>query len=142
MDVTALRKRIPEMLVELGEDPAQVQLGDDAWVVHHGAVTGYVAILNANDPEADPFLHVKFRVARVPQHGREAFLRGLLGINHDLGNYAAFSVDDNELAWLGAGRFCVDVEDPELRELITQTARLSDRYDDALAETFGPEATL
>jgi hypothetical protein len=142
VNVEALRKKIPELLTGLGEDPAGLALGDDAWVVHRGTVTGYVAILGATEAEADPFLHVKFRVVKLPQRGREALLRTLLSLNHDLGNYAAFSVDENDCVWLGAGRFCEDVEEPELLELITQTARLADRYDDDLIETFGQEVSL
>jgi len=137
-----LRRKIPELLTGLGEDPSKLALGPDAWVVHRGTVTGYVAILGADEPEADPFLHVKFRVVKLPQRGREALLRTLLSLNHDLGNYAAFSVDENDCVWLGAGRFCADVEEPELLELVTQTARLADRYDDDLIETFGQEVSL
>jgi hypothetical protein len=142
MDVATLRRKIPELLTGLGEEPGKLSLGDDAWVVHRGSVTGYVAILGANEPESDPFLHVKFRVVKLPQRGRETLLRTLLSLNHDLGNYAAFSVDENDCVWLGAGRFCADVEEPELLELVTQTARLADRYDDDLIETFGPEVSL
>ena len=142
MDVDTLRRKIPELLTKLGEDPSTATLGDDAWVVHHGSATGYVAILGATEPGWDPFLHVKFRVVQVPQRGREAMLRTLLSINHVLGAYAAFSVDENDIVWLGAGRFCDDVEEPELLELVTQTARLADRYDDELIETFGPEVEL
>jgi hypothetical protein len=137
-----LRRKIPELLTGLGEDPSKLALGPDAWVVHRGTVTGYVAILGADEPEADPFLHVKFRVVKLPQRGREALLRTLLSLNHDLGNYAAFSVDEIDCVWLGAGRFCADVEEPELLELVTQTARLADRYDDDLIETFGQEVSL
>ena len=142
MNVEELRKKIPELLTELGEDPANLSLGEDAWVVHRGSVTGYIAILGAMESEADPFLHVKFRVVKLPLRGRETLLRTLLSLNHDLGNYAAFSVDENDCVWLGAGRFCADVEEPELLELVTQTARLADRYDDDLIETFGPEVSL
>lgn len=142
MNVDALRSKIPELLTGLGEDPASLALGDDAWVVHRGTVTGYVAILGATEAGADPFLHVKFRVVKLPQRGRETLLRTLLSLNHDLGNYAAFSVDENDCVWLGAGRFCEDVEEPELLELITQTARLADRYHDDLIETFGQEVSL
>lgn len=142
MELDVLRKKIPELLTSLGEDPAALTLGEDAWVVHRGTVTGYVAILGAAEAEADPFLHVKFRVVRLPQRGRETLLRTLLSLNHDLGNYAAFSVDENDCVWLGAGRFCADVEEPELLELITQTARLADRYHDDLIETFGQEVSL
>jgi hypothetical protein len=142
VELETLRKKIPELLTGLGEDPARLSLGPDAWVVHRGGVTGYVAILGADEPDADPFLHVKFRVVKLPQRGREALLRTLLSLNHDLGNYAAFSVDENDCVWLGAGRFCADVEEPELLELVTQTARLADRYDDDLIETFGQEVSL
>jgi hypothetical protein len=142
VDVAALRRRIPALLVELGEEPASVSLGHDAWVVHRGSVTGYVAILGADQPDQDTFLHVKFPVVQVPQRGREALLAALLRINHDLGSYASFSVDDGGVAWLGVGRFAADVEDAELRELVTQTARLADRYDDQLIETFGQDVAL
>ena len=120
MQIQDLRKRIPALLVELGEEAAHVDLGEDAWVVHRGTVTGYIAILGADQDDADPFLHVKFRVAQVPQRGREAML----------------------VAWLGAGRFVADVEDAELLELVTQTARLADRYDDQLIATFGKDLAL
>ena len=142
MKLDDLRLKIPELQTELGEDQAELSLGADAWVVHRGTVTGYVAILGTNEPEHDPFLHVKFRVVKLPQRGRETLLRTLLSLNHDLGNYAAFSVDENDCVWLGAGRFCADVEEPELLELVTQTARLADRYDDDLIETFGQEVSL
>ena len=142
MKLDELRQRIPALLVELGEDGAQLDLGEDAWVVHRGTVTGYIAILGADQDDADPFLHVKFRVVQIPQRGREALLAALLRINHDLGNYAAFSVDDSNVAWLGAGRFVADVEDGELIELVTQTARLADRYDDQLIATFGKDLAL
>jgi hypothetical protein len=142
VELDLLRRKIPDLLQELGEDPARLSLGQDAWVVHRGAVTGYVAILGADEPGADPFLHVKFRVVKLPQRGRETLLRTLLSLNHDLGNYAAFSVDENDCVWLGAGRFCADVEEPELLELVTQTARLADRYNDDLIETFGQEVSL
>jgi hypothetical protein len=81
-------------------------------------------------------------VVKLPQRGREPLLRTLLSLNHDLGSFAAFSVDENDCVWLGAGRFCADVEEPELLELVTQTARLADRYDDDLIETFGQEVSL
>jgi hypothetical protein len=142
MDAAALRVRIPELLIELGEEAASVSLGHDAWVVHRGSVTGYVALLAADDPEHDTFLHVKFPVVQAPRRGREALLAALLRINHDLGSYAAFSLDDGGVAWLGAGRFAADVEAAELREIVTQTARLADRYDDELIETFGQDVAL
>lgn len=142
MKLDELRQRIPGLLVELGEDAEHLELGEDAWVVHRGTVTGYIAILGADQDDADPFLHVKFRVVQIPQRGREALLAALLRINHELGNYAAFSVDDSNVVWLGAGRFVADVEDAELIELVTQTARLADRYDDQLIATFGKDLAL
>lgn len=142
MDLAELRQRIPALLVQLGEATEDLDLGEDAWVVHRGTVTGYIAILGADQADADPFLHVKFRVVQVPQRGREALLGALLRLNHDLGNYAAFSVDESGIAWLGAGRFVAEVQDAELLELVTQTARLADRYDDELIETFGAELAL
>lgn len=142
MDAAALRARIPALLVEMGEDPATVSLGHDAWVVHRGGVTGYVALLGADDPKHDTILHVKFPVVQAPQRGREALLSALLRINHDLASYAAFSLDEGGVAWLGAGRFAADVEEAELRELVSQAARLADGYSDQLIETFGRDVAL
>ncbi len=59
-----------------------------------GTVAGYVAILGADDAEADPFLHVKFRVVKLPQRGRKRLLRTLLSLNHDLGNTRPFGGRD------------------------------------------------
>ncbi|MCU0621900.1 MAG: YbjN domain-containing protein [Gemmatimonadales bacterium] len=142
MNLAQLREQIPALLASLGEDARSGALGPDAWVVHHGSAVGYVAILGAEEPEADPLLHVTFRIMRAPTDGAEAFFRTLLTLNHDLGSVASFSLDEQGQVWLGAGRFIEDLEPAGLREVIAQTAQLADRYDDQLVETFGRDLAL
>lgn len=142
MQLAQLRDAIPALLVELGEDARTAQLGQDAWVVHHGSAMGYVAILGADVPQADPFLHVKFRILRAPAEGAETLYRTLLALNHDLGSFASFSLDEQGQVWLGAGRFAEDLEPAGLREVIVQTAQLADRYDDQLITMFGKDLAL
>ena len=143
MDLADLRQRIPAILVELGEDKETVALGTDAWVVHHGSTMGYVAILGADVPDADPVLQVKFRIIRAPAEGSEELLRTLLQLNHEMADVAAFSLDEQDIVWLGAGRFVEDMNsEVELREVIGQTAQLADRYDNKLLEAFGKDLEL
>ncbi len=137
MTPAELRQAIPALLRELGLGGQPLEGGADAWTLRAGEVEGYVAILGADDPGADPFLHVKFRLFPVPPSHAEGFLRTLLAVNHDLGNFASFSLDQHDVAWLGAGRFGEDVEPPELRELVTQVARLAERYVADFHDTFG-----
>jgi hypothetical protein len=137
MDIAALRQAIPALLTELGEDAKAAELGPDAWVVHRGSTMGYVAILGGDDPGMDPFLHVKFQILQAPAEGGELVFRRLLRLNHDLGSFAAFSLDEHNIVSLGAGRFVADLDEGELREVVTQTARLADRFDDELVDFFG-----
>ena len=143
MDLATLRRKIPELLTKLGEDPASVALGDDAWVVHHGSATGYVAILGAERARGRPVPAREVPRGPGAAAGPGGAVRARCSASTtSSARYAAFSVDENDCVWLGAGRFCDDVEEPELLELVTQTARLADRYDDQLIETFGPELGL
>lgn len=142
MDIAALRQRIPALLVEFGEDDKSISLGEDAWVVHHGSTMGYVAILGVDQPEADPVVQAKFRMLRAPRQGGEELFRTLLNLNHDMADVAAFSLDDQDTVWLGAGRFAADLTDGELREMIAQTAQLATRYADRLIEAFGEDLAL
>ena len=137
MQLAELRERVPALLVELGENSDTVSLGPDAWVVHYGSIMGYVAILGAEAADADPVLQVKFRIMHAPQSGGEELFRSLLHLNHEMADVAAFSIDEQNIIWLGAGRFVEDLSESELREVIGQTAQLADRYDDRLLEAFG-----
>ena len=142
MDLGELRQRIPAILLELGENADDITLGEDAWVVHHGSSMGYIAILGAETEGVDPVLQVKFRLLRAPKEGGEELFRTLLGLNHDMADVAAFSIDNQDTIWLGAGRFVEDLTEGELREVIGQTAQLADRYDDKLIEAFGKDLEL
>jgi hypothetical protein len=142
MQLAELRERVPALLVELGENSDTVGLGPDAWVVHHGSSMGYIAILGAGTPGADPVLQIKFRLLRAPKEGGEELFRTLLGLNHDMADVAAFSIDNQDIIWLGAGRFVEDLTEGELREVIGQTAQLADRYDDKLIQAFGKDLLL
>ena len=101
-----------------------------------------VAILGADTEGVDAVLQVKFRLLRAPKEGGEDLFRTLLSLNHEMADVAAFSIDNQDAIWLGAGRFVEDLTEGELREVIGQTAQLADRYDDLLLNAFGKDLAL
>jgi hypothetical protein len=144
--VAELRRAIPAAIDALGGDSRIASLDQDAWAIFRGSATGYIALITAEEGEADAetnaIVHVTFPILRVPETGAEPLLRHLLELNHQLGDFAAFSLDAHGKAWLGSGRFAADLDDAELRLMITQVAELADRYDDELLEQFGRQLAI
>ena len=137
MDLATLRTAIPDLVARLGLDPDEAVLEPDAWVLQYGSVAGYIALLQEEGPEGDPFVYVRFMVLRVPPHDPGPLLRRLLEYNHSLGAVAAFSVDPRDRVWLAAGRHASHLEHEGLEALVAETAALADRYDDELIREFG-----
>jgi hypothetical protein len=146
VNAAELRRAIPAAIDALGGDSRIAALDQDAWAIFRGSATGYIALIAADEEEVDAganaIVHVTFPIIRVPETGAEPLLRYLLELNHQLGDFAAFSLDAHGKVWLGAGRFAADLDDAELRVLITQVAELADRYDDELLERFGRELAI
>ncbi|HEX5385221.1 MAG TPA: YbjN domain-containing protein [Gemmatimonadales bacterium] len=143
MDIEALRHAIPAAIDALGGDSRVSELDQDAWAIFRGSVTGYIALIASEDEaDADPVVHVTFPILRVPAEDAEPLLRHLLELNHQLGNFASFSLDPHGRVWLGAGRFAAELDESELRVLIAQVAELADRYDDELLDQFGRQLAI
>lgn len=137
MELTALRRAIPEAIDAMGGDSRVSALGDDAWAIFRGSAIGYVALIGGGEDEGDPVVHASFPILRVPDTGAEPLYRRLLELNHELGSLCSFSVDPRGKVWLGAARFAADLDESSLRELIAQLAGLADRYDGQLLVEFG-----
>jgi hypothetical protein len=137
MELTALRRAIPEAIDAMGGDSRVSALGDDAWAIFRGSAIGYVALIGGGEDEGDPVVHASFPILRVPDTGAEPLYKRLLELNHELGALCSFSVDPRGKVWLGAARFAADLEQSSLRELIAQLAGLADRYDGQLLAEFG-----
>ncbi|MGH7516904.1 MAG: T3SS (YopN, CesT) and YbjN peptide-binding chaperone 1 [Gemmatimonadales bacterium] len=137
MELTALRRAIPEAIDAMGGDSRVSALGDDAWAIFRGSAIGYVALIGRGEDEGDPVVHASFPILRVPETGAEPLYKRLLELNHELGSLCSFSVDPRGKVWLGAARFAADLDESSLRELIAQLAGLADRYDGQLLAEFG-----
>ncbi len=143
MELVALREAIPAAIDALGGDSRVSALDHDAWAIFRGTATGYIALIaGADDPDANAIVHITFPIIRVPERGAEPLLRHLLELNHQLGDFASFSLDPYGKVWLGAGRFAADLDESELRVLIAQVAQLADQYDDELLDRFGRELAV
>src|SRR4051812_28366487 len=112
MTLDELRDAIPATIDALGGDSRVSALDHDAWAIFRGAATGYVALITgaedgseSPDEDGSAIVHITFPILRVPEQGAEALLRHLLELNHELGDFACFSLDRRNKAWLGAGRF-------------------------------------
>lgn len=143
MTLDDLRASIPATIDALGGDSRVSALDHDAWAIFRGTATGYIALIaGEDDDDANAIVHITFPILRVPERGAEPLLRHLLELNHQLGDFACFSLDQRGKAWLGAGRFAADLEEKELRVLIAQIAQLADQYDDELLDRFGRELAV
>ena len=109
MELSTLRRAIPDAIDALGGDSRVSALGDDAWAIFRGSAIGYVALIGGGEDEGDPVVHVSFPILRVPETGAEALFRRLLELNHELGSLCSFSIDQRGKAWLGAARFAAEM---------------------------------
>jgi hypothetical protein len=149
MTLDELRDAIPAAIDALGGDSRVSALDYDAWAIFRGSATGYVALISgaedgneSAEQDRNAIVHITFPILRVPEHGAEPLLRHLLELNHELGDFACFSLDRRNKVWLGAGRFAADLDPPELRVLIAQIAQLADQYGDELLDQFGRELAV
>jgi hypothetical protein len=143
VNIDALREAIPAAIDALGGDSRVSALDHDAWAIFRGTATGYIALIaGADEQESSAIVHITFPIIRAPSEGAEPLLRHLLELNHQLGDFASFSLDPRGKVWLGAGRFAADLDEPQLRVLIAQVAQLADQYDDELLDQFGRELAL
>ena len=79
---------------------------------------------------------------RVPPAARGEFTDRLLSLNNDFFGRAAFSVAEEGIVFLTAGRPVEDLDPGEIIDLILWTSEQADHFDDVLLSQFGYEHAL
>ena len=109
--------------------------------IERGSATGSVRVVS--DPgHPENLLVVRLSIMRVPEAAGADFHRRLLELNHASLGRAAFSIDDDGLVSLTAGRPVEDLDPGELIDLILWTSEYADDLDDKLLAEFGSENAL
>ncbi len=107
--------------------------------IRRGSAAGTVAVVPSPQDSVVPLLVVTLEIMRTPTESRTHFLTRLLQLNGKLMGRASFSVTDDGVVHLQAGRPIEDLDAGELIDLIVWTADQADRLDDLLLEEFGRE---
>ena len=109
--------------------------------IARGSATGSVRVVN--DPEhSESLVVVRLSLMRVPESADAAFYERLLELNHASLGRAAFSIADDGVVCLTAGRPVEDLDEGELIDLILWTSEYADALDDQLLAEFGSENAL
>ncbi len=110
--------------------------------VQRGSASGSVSIVdNPEEPEC-PIVRVRLSIMRVPESNPVEFFRRLLELNGVFKGRAAFSVGEDDVVHLLAGRTVEDLDPGELIDLILWTSEQADHFDDVLLTEFGYENQL
>ena len=113
------------------------EIAPDAWSIRKGSAYGFVFLAEDDKEPDNSSLYVSFRIMKVPLSEELSFYRRLLEINSTLSGRSSFSVDQENIVWLNAGRKVLDLSATELHELIDHTSKAADYYDDLLLDSFG-----
>ena len=79
---------------------------------------------------------VRIEICPAPRRNLNVFLATLLELNHDMHGRAAFSLDDQGVVFLTAGRHIASLDEDEVIDLILWTSEQADHWDDVLMESF------
>ena len=139
IDLERVREMIARVIDSMGGSAGEQRMTRDAWMLTKGSVAGFIVLLEDEENPADSDVLVRFRIMKVPPPRAEEFYRRLLTLNDELNGKAAFSVRQDNLVTLQAGRLAKDLDESELVDLIGRTAALADYYDDPLLNEFGRE---
>jgi hypothetical protein len=104
--------------------------------LERGSARGLVGIIADPLEPSHLIMVVRFEIMPAPPGARESFLSELLALNHKLHGRASFSIADDGIVHLSAGRPLDDLDPGELVELILWTSQLADHYDDLLMAAF------
>lgn len=104
--------------------------------IQRGSATGSVRVVEDSD-HAENLLVVRLSLMKVPETADAAFYERLLELNHESLGRAAFSVGDDDVVFLTAGRPVADLDPGELIDLILWTSEYADELDDQLIADFG-----
>ena len=110
--------------------------------IQRGSASGVTCVVrDADDPEGLVLL-VRLSIMRVPPDDSAPLHRRLLELNHELKGRASFSVDDDGVVCLTAGRPVEDLDPGEVIDLLLWTSEQADHFDDLLLTEFGHEHTV
>ena len=135
---TSLSSVVAELIAMLADDslaPGYRQ------TIRRGSAHGTVAVI-LSPIHRVRLLLITLEIMRAPDGPRPDFLARLLELNGTLLGRAAFSLDDDGIVRLQAGRPLEDIDDGELVDLIVWTADQADRLDDQLLDEFGRDLAL
>jgi len=110
--------------------------------IRRGSAAGTLAVVPDPDEHGTNMLLVQLRIVRDAGGRHPGFYRRLLELNQAMNGKAAFSVDDEGVVLLMAGRPLTDLDPGEAIDLILWTADRADHFDDLLLGEFGAEYRL
>ena len=105
--------------------------------IQRGSASGFIGVVKHSDGPEGLVLVVRLSIMRVPDGAAGQLADRLLGINHDFLGRAAFSVTDDGIVFLTAGRPVEDLDPGEIIDLILWTSEQADHFDDVLLSEFG-----
>lgn len=104
--------------------------------LERGSARGLVGVISDPLEPAHLIMVVRFEIMQAPPGPREDLLGELLSLNHRLHGRASFSLADDGVVHLSAGRPLDDLDPGEIVDLILWTSQLADHYDDILMDAF------
>ena len=110
--------------------------------LQRGSASGFTCVEWETEDQQGLILVVRLSVMRVPEDARSGFYERILGLNHQFLGRAAFSVDDEGVVYLTAGRPVENLDPGEIIDLILWTSEQADHFDDVLLTEFGYEHAL
>ena len=110
--------------------------------IQRGSASGFTGVVRQSEGPEGLMLVVRLSIMRMPADARHEFMDRLLGLNHDFLGRAAFSVAEDGIVFLTAGRPVEDLDPGEIIDLILWTSEQADHFDDVLLSEFGYEHAL
>lgn len=138
-EITSLMSLV-ERIIERAEDGTLMEGFEES--IQRGSATGHICVVRDGDEADGLLLIVRLAIMRCPSNDPAAFHQRLLRLNHALRGKMAFSVSDDEVVYLTAGRNVEDLDPGEIIDLILGTSQEADNYDDLLLTEFGEEYAL
>ena len=104
--------------------------------LERGSARGLVGIIADPLDPSHLIMVVRFEIMPAPAEAGDELLWELLSLNHRLHGRASFSIAEDGVIHLSAGRPLDDLDPGEIVDLILWTSELADHYDDLLMDAF------
>lgn len=130
---------IESFLQSAGIDSYEARIDEDVWLFRRGSAGGHLALIEDQDEPDWSRLYISYAIMRVPRDQETRFYRKLLELNDHFGGTCSFSVDEQDVVWISAGRKLTGLDVSELEDLVLRTGFYADKYDDVLLDEFGRE---